>query len=239
MWTSLCLDLSNLRADRQTLTLGSSTLNPTPQPLSHRKCFIKSSRTSQLPHKSVHLFFIFTNIKNRLTDLCGNWLLRNNFVNTFFEITLLWARRCAAVFSVGGESRVGSNRPFHSPWFAPELAGIRPPAVQARGLGIHDLVRLWGLELGSCIVQSFRSRSPFIASPLWTPWVYSPTLHLQSRLSFWQVLGSLLGWWGVQGCSGVGFTVSVTVFRFRVSSLGFQIPGVGFRVIVPSSGCRF
>ena len=27
---------------------------------------------SQLPHKSVDSFFTFTNIKNKLTDLCGN-----------------------------------------------------------------------------------------------------------------------------------------------------------------------
>jgi hypothetical protein len=36
-----------------------------------RKSFCKSS----FPHKFVNLSFIVTGIKNKLTDLCGNWLL--------------------------------------------------------------------------------------------------------------------------------------------------------------------
>jgi hypothetical protein len=34
--------------------------------------------------------FIITDIKNKLTDLCGNWLLQNDFINTFGEIKLPW-----------------------------------------------------------------------------------------------------------------------------------------------------
>ena len=39
--------------------------------ISH-KVFLKSFCRSQFPHKSVNLSFIITNIKNKLTDLCGN-----------------------------------------------------------------------------------------------------------------------------------------------------------------------
>ena len=28
-----------------------------------------------------------TNTRNEMTDLCGNWILRNNFINTFCEIS--------------------------------------------------------------------------------------------------------------------------------------------------------
>jgi len=38
---------------------------------------------SQFPHKSVDLFFLSVAIKDRLTDSCGNWLMQNNFINTF------------------------------------------------------------------------------------------------------------------------------------------------------------
>ena len=36
------------------------------------KVFTKSLCKSQFPQKSVNLFFIITNIKNKLTNLCGN-----------------------------------------------------------------------------------------------------------------------------------------------------------------------
>ena len=42
---------------------------------------------NQFPHKSVSVSFIITNIKKKMTDLCGNWLLQNKFMNTFCEIT--------------------------------------------------------------------------------------------------------------------------------------------------------
>ena len=41
--------------------------------------------------------------------------------------------------------RVTPNRPFQFPWFVPELAGFRRPAVQSRGLEKDGLIRLWGL----------------------------------------------------------------------------------------------
>ena len=52
--------------------------------ISH-KVFIKSSCKSQLPQISVNSSFIITNMRNQLTDLCGNWLLQNNFVSAFCE----------------------------------------------------------------------------------------------------------------------------------------------------------
>ena len=49
------------------------------------KLFIKSFYKSQFPHKSVNLSLLFTNMKNKLTDLCGNRLLQNDFINTLCE----------------------------------------------------------------------------------------------------------------------------------------------------------
>ena len=40
--------------------------------ISHTKCFLKSFCRSQLPCKSVSLFFISVNVKNTLTDLWGS-----------------------------------------------------------------------------------------------------------------------------------------------------------------------
>ena len=61
-----------------------------PPPISTRiisqKVFIKSFCKSQFPHRSVELSFIITNLKSKLTDLCGNWLLHNVFINTLCEI---------------------------------------------------------------------------------------------------------------------------------------------------------
>ena len=50
-----------------------------------QKVFTKSFSNSQFPHKSVNLFFILVTIKDKSTDLGGDWLLRNNFTNTFCE----------------------------------------------------------------------------------------------------------------------------------------------------------
>ena len=57
-----------------------------------QKVFIRSFCKSQFPHKSVHLSLITTNTKNKLTNLCGNRLLQNDFVNTFREIESRQAR---------------------------------------------------------------------------------------------------------------------------------------------------
>ena len=42
---------------------------------------------TQFPHKSVNVSVIITNIKNKLTNVCGNRLLQNKFMNTACEIT--------------------------------------------------------------------------------------------------------------------------------------------------------
>ena len=47
---------------------------------------LKSFLKSQLPHKYVNLSFAVANIKNKLTDLCGNGLLQTHFKNTLSEI---------------------------------------------------------------------------------------------------------------------------------------------------------
>jgi len=50
-----------------------------------QKVFIKLFYKSQFPHKSVNLSFIITDTKNKVTDLCGNRLLPNDFINTFLR----------------------------------------------------------------------------------------------------------------------------------------------------------
>ena len=57
---------------------------------SQTKCFYKSFCRSQLPHNSVNLSITITNARNKLTELCGNWHLRNDFENTSCEIR--WTR---------------------------------------------------------------------------------------------------------------------------------------------------
>ena len=53
--------------------------------ISH-KVFFKLFCRSQFPHKSVNLSFSITYAKKRLTDLCGNSLLQNDFKNTLCGI---------------------------------------------------------------------------------------------------------------------------------------------------------
>ena len=50
-----------------------------------QKVFFKSFCRSQLPHKSVNLSFILTNMKNEEYD-DGFWLLQNNFIKNICEI---------------------------------------------------------------------------------------------------------------------------------------------------------
>ena len=54
-----------------------------------QEVFIKSFGKSQFPHKFGNLSFIIINTKNKLTDLCGNQLLQNDFIDTFCEIKTL------------------------------------------------------------------------------------------------------------------------------------------------------
>jgi len=51
-----------------------------------QKVFIQSFCKGQFPHKFVNLSFIITNMENKLTDLWGNWLLQNDYINTSCEI---------------------------------------------------------------------------------------------------------------------------------------------------------
>ena len=51
--------------------------------------FIEPFFRSQFLHGTVKLFFILMIMNNKLRDLCGNWLLQNDFINTFCEIRLL------------------------------------------------------------------------------------------------------------------------------------------------------
>ena len=49
---------------------------------------LKSCCRSQLPHKPVHLSFTITSIKNKLTDLCWNWLLHNDLQKSWCEMNM-------------------------------------------------------------------------------------------------------------------------------------------------------
>ena len=51
-----------------------------------QKVYIKLFRTSQSSHKPVNLSFIINNTNDKLTNLCGNRLLRNGLINTLCEI---------------------------------------------------------------------------------------------------------------------------------------------------------
>ena len=59
-------------------------MNPSTYPLFLLKSFDKS----QFPHKSLDLSFSVTCIKNKLTNLCGNYFfLQNDFNDTLSEIS--------------------------------------------------------------------------------------------------------------------------------------------------------
>ena len=61
--------------------------NPYPNPETHAHTdFSDSFCKSQLPHRSVNLFFVITHVRNELTNLCGNRLWQNDFINTLCEI---------------------------------------------------------------------------------------------------------------------------------------------------------
>ena len=65
---------------------------------------IKSFRESQFPHKSVNLSSIITNIQNKLTDLCGNCLLQNDFISRLASARpQLLAAAIHALYSRGPE----------------------------------------------------------------------------------------------------------------------------------------
>ena len=51
-----------------------------------QKMFIKSICKSQFPHKFVNLLSISVIKEAKLTDLCGDRLLQNDFINTLSEV---------------------------------------------------------------------------------------------------------------------------------------------------------
>ena len=71
---------------------------PRPPSLISQKVLIKSFGKSQFTHKFANLFVTLVIIEDTLTDLCNNWLLQNDFTNTFCEIKPRgrhWRRRRA------------------------------------------------------------------------------------------------------------------------------------------------
>ena len=53
-----------------------------------QKVFMKPFCKTQFPYKFIDVSFIITHIKNKLTNLFGNWLLQNDIINTFCQISL-------------------------------------------------------------------------------------------------------------------------------------------------------
>ena len=89
--------------------------------------FIKWFRKSQFPHKSVKLFLMLVILKDKLTDLCRNRLLQDNFMNTFCKIRMHTSTHARACFW----SRLGSA--------ASKLHSRNPKGPPAAKLIIHKL----------------------------------------------------------------------------------------------------
>ena len=96
-------------------------------------------------------------MKNKLTNLWGNWHFQNDFINTFCEINLTILDRPPPVRQLGVcEPESDLDRKF----------------ISAKASIIY-------------FVKSFSSRSSFISSNPWTPQVYSSTSLVQYRVSLW------------------------------------------------------
>ena len=96
------------------------------QNLISQKVLISSLCKSLFPHKFVNLFFILV-IKDKLTDLCGNCLLQNVFINTFCEINSRGARRRAAVRSKQADPAAPHTPAYPRPGRPRQTAPIPPP----------------------------------------------------------------------------------------------------------------
>ena len=59
-----------------------------------QKVFTTLFCKSQFPNQSVHVSFIIINIRDKLTDLCGDRLLQNDCINTFCEKRTLFPKSC-------------------------------------------------------------------------------------------------------------------------------------------------
>ena len=87
-----------------------------PPNLISQKVFAQPLGKSQSLHRYVNSFFILEIMKDKLTDLCKNWLFRNFFMNTFCEIQprRVWAcmpRQSPARGSQKSTSRKGLGVP--------------------------------------------------------------------------------------------------------------------------------
>ena len=96
-----------------------------PPPVSsHTKCSFKSFCGSQLLQKSVNLSLTITYMKNKLTDLCGNYLLQDDFHNTLCEMTPFTVRArlplCTSCFTLNPPPSLK-----HRPSMGARAAGTR------------------------------------------------------------------------------------------------------------------
>ena len=70
-----------------------------------QKVSITSFGKSQFPPTSDNLSFLITNIKGKLTDLCGNRMLQHVFTNTFVQNAVPWFREFRAVAAGWNDER--------------------------------------------------------------------------------------------------------------------------------------
>ena len=97
-----------------------------PNLISH-KVFFKALCRSQLPPKSNNLSFSVTNVKSKLTNLCGNRLLQNDLQNTCDKMRALPAPRPAPTclrFGGSFEFVFGGSLEFRIWGFEFALAGV-------------------------------------------------------------------------------------------------------------------
>ena len=78
------------------------------------KLLVKSFYKSRCPHKSVNLFFIFTDVKKKLTDLCGDQVSQKDFINVECEMNPVCARGAQARESPSGPAHRGDTRGKHA-----------------------------------------------------------------------------------------------------------------------------
>jgi len=122
------------------------------------KVFIKSFCKSQFPQTSVNLSFDITNLKNKVTNLCGNQLLQNYFFMwPSGDMDVLLSGTGIAQATSSPASGIKSS--FSIALICTTSRRIFASASANRGLGRSDLMRVLGPP------ETWTSCTPAPASP--------------------------------------------------------------------------